>query len=126
LVAFNDVTKKATASIDLRHALAVEDEEEARAAVAATMSPQSTTSASSAFVDVFDGPGVERSFRIIFPNSTEIHFYADTDEEKAQWLDVLRQIIGRVPQNPIWAELLWERHQEARRDQHLQQQNEEA
>jgi hypothetical protein len=32
-------------------------------------------------------------------------------------LDVLRQIVGRIPQNPLWAELLWDRHQEAKREQ---------
>ena len=29
--------------------------------------------------------GVERSFRLIFPNDQEILFFADTDDEKAKW-----------------------------------------
>ena len=29
--------------------------------------------------------GVERSFRLFFPNNEEIVFFADTDEEKYKW-----------------------------------------
>lgn len=70
LVAFNDVTKKATATIDLKKAIAVEDD-------------QNTKSSSG---DEYDGLyGVERSFRLIFPQNQEIVFFADTDEEKTKW-----------------------------------------
>jgi len=69
LVAFNDVTKRATATIDLKKAIAVEDNEKSQ------LSP-----------DEYDGAyGVERSFRLIFPQHQEIIFFADTDEEKAKW-----------------------------------------
>lgn len=82
-MAFNDVTKRATATIDLKKAIAVEDDQEARDA----MSPASgTTTRSSRYLDEYECPyGVERSFRLIFPNNEEILFYADTDEEKARW-----------------------------------------
>jgi hypothetical protein len=76
LVAFNDVTKKATATIGLKKAIAVEDDQ------ADPLSP----SARSRYADDYDGlGGVERSFRLIFPNDEEIVFFADTDEEKAKW-----------------------------------------
>jgi hypothetical protein len=79
-VAFNDVTKKATATIDLKKALAVEDDQESRSNV---LSP---TSRSSRYADDYDGlGGVERSFRLIFPHEQEIIFFADTDEEKSRW-----------------------------------------
>ena len=40
-------------------------------------------------VDDFDAMyGVERSFRIIFPDNQEVSFFADTDAEKAAWLVV--------------------------------------
>lgn len=69
LVAFNDVTKRATATIDLKKAVAVEDDQ--------ATGPQS---------DEYDGLyGVERSFRLVFPSNQEILFFADTDEEKAKW-----------------------------------------
>lgn len=59
LIAFNDVTKKATATINLKKAIAVED---ARALIT-----------------------VERSFRLVFPSDQEILFFADSDDEKARW-----------------------------------------
>lgn len=81
LVAFNDVTKKATATIGLKKALAVEDDQPD------ILSPTSgLTARSSRYADDYDGlGGVERSFRLIFPNNEEIVFFADTDEEKAKW-----------------------------------------
>lgn len=77
LVAFNDVTKKATATIGLKKAIAVEDDQ---------ADPSSPVAARSRYADDYDGlGGVERSFRLIFPNDEEIVFFADTDEEKARW-----------------------------------------
>ncbi|KAF6763079.1 hypothetical protein DFP72DRAFT_1030227 [Ephemerocybe angulata] len=55
--------------------------------------------------------GVERSFRLVFPHE-EIVFFADTDEEKAKWLEVLRALVGHIPPHPLWAELLWQRQDE--------------
>ncbi|KAJ7188607.1 hypothetical protein C8R46DRAFT_26212 [Mycena filopes] len=109
LVAFNDVTKKATATIDLKKAIAVEDDQEARGA----MSPASANTARSSRYDEYDGMyGGERSFRLIFPNDQEIVFFADRDEEKAKWLEVLRALVGHIPPHPLWAELLWQRQEE--------------
>jgi len=84
LVAFNDVTKKATATIDLKKALVVEDDQESRNNI---LSPASgMTTRSSRYADEYDGLyGVERSFRLLFPHDQEILFFADTDEEKAKW-----------------------------------------
>ncbi|KAJ7076864.1 hypothetical protein B0H15DRAFT_915636 [Mycena belliarum] len=109
LVAFNDVTKKVTATIDLKKAIAVEDDQEARGA----MSPASALTARSSRHDEYDGLyGVERSFRLIFLNDQEIVFFADTDDEKAKWLEVLRALVGHIPPHPLWAELLWQRQED--------------
>lgn len=103
LVAFNDVTKKATATINLKKAIAVEDNQDTRTGA---LSP------SRSVVD-YDGMfAVERSFRLIFPGNQEIFFFADTDDEKAKWLDVFRALVGHIPPNPLWAELIWQRQQE--------------
>lgn len=84
LVAFNDVTKKATATIDLKKAIAVEDDQEARNN--ALSSSAASNPRSSRYADEYDGLyGVERSFRLIFPHDEEIIFFADTDEEKGRW-----------------------------------------
>ncbi|KAG2016127.1 hypothetical protein CC2G_009328 [Coprinopsis cinerea AmutBmut pab1-1] len=96
LVAFNDVTKKATATIDLKKAIALEDDAECK-----DHSRYETALY-----------GVERSFRLIFPDNEEIMFFADTDEEKSRWLDVLRALVGHIPPHPLWAELLWQRQEE--------------
>jgi hypothetical protein len=70
LVAFNDVTKKATVVIDLKKAIAVEDDQQAR----------------DPYDDDYDGHyGVERAFRLIFPQDRAITFFADTEEEKSRW-----------------------------------------
>jgi len=81
LVAFNDVTKKATATIDLKKAMAVEDDDRAADPV---RSPASAATARSRdeFEEVYR---IERSFRLIFPNHEEISFFADNDEAKARW-----------------------------------------
>ncbi|KAF9010563.1 hypothetical protein BDQ17DRAFT_1273135 [Cyathus striatus] len=102
LVAFNDVTKKATATIDLKKALAVEDDQEGAQGGRRSRS-----------TDDYDGLyGVERSFRLIFPQDHEIVFFADTDEEKARWLEILRALVGHIPPHPLWGELLWQRQEE--------------
>ncbi|KAK0486019.1 hypothetical protein IW261DRAFT_1548994 [Armillaria novae-zelandiae] len=107
LVAFNNVTKRVTATIDLKKATAVEDDQPKEKA----LSP----GARSRYADEYDGMyGVERSFRLIFPDD-EIAFFADTDEEKARWLDVLRALVGHIPPHPLWAELLWQRQEELRK-----------
>ena len=74
MVAFNDVTKRAMASIDLRKAVGVEDDQDPEIA------------SKRRDVDDYDAMyGVERSFRLVFPNNQEITFFADTDEEKIRW-----------------------------------------
>jgi hypothetical protein len=70
LVAFNDVTKKATVVIDLKKAIAVEDDQQPR----------------NSYDDDYDGHyGVERSFRLIFPQDRAITFFADSEEEQSRW-----------------------------------------
>ena len=73
------MTKKAIATIDLKKAVAVEDDQEPRY----IQSPASNVSTCTRYMDEVDGPyGVERSFRLIFPGNQQIVFFSDTDEEK--------------------------------------------
>ena len=82
LVAFNDVTKKATATINLKKAMAVEDTHDARSAA---LNPDGR------YRDDYDSLiAVERSFRLVFPSEQQILFFADSDEEKAKWYVVRR------------------------------------
>ena len=81
MIAFNDVTKKAMATIDLRQMISVEDDNEPLSSEAS----QATISRRRAR-DSYDGlVKIERSFRLIFPEDEEIEFFADTDEEKSKW-----------------------------------------
>ncbi|KAI5123786.1 hypothetical protein M0805_009081 [Coniferiporia weirii] len=96
IIAFNDITKRPTITIELKRALSIEDDQ--------------GPSVRRRDVDDFDGTyGVERSFRLIFPHNEEITFFADTDEEKAKWLEVLHALVGHIPVRALWAEILWER-----------------
>ncbi|KAI9462616.1 hypothetical protein F5148DRAFT_1300050 [Russula earlei] len=110
LVAFNDVTKRATVTIDLRKAIAVEDIPDPRDRILTPSSAQTSTSSFDEYEGLY---GVERSFRLRFQRGLEILFFTDTDEEKERWLEVLHALIGRIPPNPLWAELLWQRQQES-------------
>lgn len=77
--------------------------------------------------------GIEHSFRVIFDGNEndEVCFFADSAEEKASWsalvscvhrtivltyrhhrLEIFGALIGRIPHNPLWAELLWQRQQD--------------
>ncbi|KAF8130109.1 hypothetical protein EV363DRAFT_1490018, partial [Boletus edulis] len=93
LIAFNDVTKKAMATINLKKAIAVEDTQDARLAA---LSPDGRCR---------DGYhsliAVECSFRLVF-SEQDILFFADSDDEKAKWLEVLRALVGHIPPNPLW------------------------
>ncbi|KIJ15469.1 hypothetical protein PAXINDRAFT_168965 [Paxillus involutus ATCC 200175] len=111
LIAFNDVTKKATATINLKKAVAIEDTQDARLGA---------LSRTGRYRDDYDSLcAVERSFRLVFPGDQEILFFADSDEEKARWLEVLRALVGHIPPNPLWAELIWQRQQEVTKQPHL-------
>ena len=79
LVAYNDVTKRAIATIDLRKAIAVHDEQNVR-------SPASAATARSDYDDSepYGVGGVNHSFKLEF-ETEQITFYADTDSEKANW-----------------------------------------
>ncbi|KAF8308284.1 hypothetical protein DL93DRAFT_2171244 [Clavulina sp. PMI_390] len=106
LVAFNDVTKKATATIELKRVVAVCDDNEPDAgSTSATVRRRARDSYDAVFK-------VERSFRLVFADEEEIEFFADTDAEKAKWLQIFRALMGRIPPNPLWAELVWQRQQD--------------
>ncbi|KAH8828187.1 hypothetical protein DL96DRAFT_1602130 [Flagelloscypha sp. PMI_526] len=112
LVAFNDITKRATATIELKEALSVEDDQEARTMLSPTSGMSTATTRG---VDDYDGLyGIERSFRLIFEGGEEIVFFADTDAEKAKWLEVLRALVGHIPHLSVWAEYLWQLQQKAK------------
>jgi hypothetical protein len=80
MVAFNDVTKRAITTIDLKKAVNLHDDQEKN------MRTPASHASSSSYDDEFDGPcGVERSFKLFFPGNQRISFFADTEADKARW-----------------------------------------
>lgn len=77
-MSFNDVTKKATATIELKHVVGVHDDNDPEAS-----SSSVRKRASDSYDAIFK---VERSFRLLFRDEEEIEFFADTDEDKTKWL----------------------------------------
>ncbi|OXG24431.1 hypothetical protein C361_02285 [Cryptococcus neoformans Tu259-1] len=100
LVAINEVTKKKVAMIDLRQAVSIIDLNEDQPGTPKskmTMRPR----------DSDEGFGQRpRSFMIEFKDGEGIMFMADTDMAKAGWMEVLQGLVGKIPSNPLWAELL--------------------
>ncbi|KAG8933415.1 Bud site selection protein bud4 [Tulasnella sp. 418] len=105
LVAYNDVTNRATTSIELKKATAVVDDQDP---------PETIPTITKGKIRKLEDElyPVERSFRLLFRNDVQISFYADTDEEKSKWLQMLRAMVGKIPPNPLWAELVWQRQEE--------------
>ncbi|CAE6332614.1 unnamed protein product [Rhizoctonia solani] len=114
LIAYNDVTGKAIATISLRQALAVEDDQNPLAP-GAVPGRRGRDESDAYFSD-------NRCFRLLFDNDEDIAFYADSEEEKAEWLRILRALVGNIPPHPLWAELVWQRHEQAAAAQALTQQ----
>jgi len=107
MVAFNDVTKRAITTIDLKKAISLHDDQEKN-----MKTPASHTSSSS-YDDEFDGPcGVEKSFKLLFPRNQRIAFFADTEADKARWYvhpNLIRPnlLLRRIPLGwKFWALLL--------------------
>ena len=90
MVAFNDVTKRAITTIDLKKAVSLHDDQDR-----SIKTPASHVSSSS-YDDEFDGPcGVEKSFKLLFPGNQRISFFADTEADKARWYVYSNVIPGK-------------------------------
>jgi hypothetical protein len=75
-VAYNDVTKKPTSSIDLKRALAVVDDQDIKT------QPPSIARRRESYADM---TLVKNSFRLLFPDDEEVVYFADDEEEKSKW-----------------------------------------
>ncbi|RSH82804.1 Bud site selection protein bud4 [Saitozyma podzolica] len=103
LVAQNEVTRKEVASIDLRKALQVVD-----------LNPNASPKSRVTRVDDEEEGWVARprSWRVVFADGEGIVFSADKEEDKVTWMQTLDGLIGKIPPNPLWAELLSEKMKE--------------
>ncbi|WVQ76151.1 hypothetical protein IAR50_005803 [Cryptococcus sp. DSM 104548] len=102
LIAINEVTKKQVAKIDLRQAVSITDLN--------TASCGSPNTVATKRGDYDEDGGFfgqrPRSFEILFQDGEAIVFMADTDKAKEGWMETLQGLIGKIPANPLWAELL--------------------
>lgn len=91
LIPYSEVTKKAVVEIDLSLATHLTD----------LNAPLDIGVA----YDDSEPWRMERSFRITFKDGNEINFFADDDAAKAQWLVVLRRLLGKEGKAmpPMWA-----------------------
>lgn len=100
IIVFNEITKRAIATIDLQTAVTVEDANNA-----------SEEAVEKGWVDEGDA-SVERSFILVLKVDEveeKLHFFGDTDDDKDIWIKELSGIIGRIPPKPLWAQALEER-----------------
>ncbi|CAG8638241.1 12428_t:CDS:2, partial [Acaulospora colombiana] len=123
LIAYNDVTKKPITTMDLRKVTLVEDDGRNGVNPIIITPPRDSSSENR-----LDKPktlrrqrsfnalaGIEHSFRVIFDGNEndEVCFFADNAEEKAKWMEIFSALVGRIPHNPLWAEIMWQRQQES-------------
>jgi hypothetical protein len=117
LVAYNTVTKGPVVVIDFSRAEFVEDTQ-AGFSNSRSNSPITTrgdnnrasrrtlsTAAASSMDDDEEPYHVERSFKVLFATGEEISFFADTDQEKDEWMSEFERLIGNVPPRYPWAEI---------------------
>ena len=91
MICFNEVTRRPTIRIDLMQALSIED----------CNDPACLADGAG---EVDEPVGVPRSFRVTFRDGERITFFADTNEEKMQWMHVLHNIVThRLAAPPRWA-----------------------
>lgn len=106
LLAWNEITKKFHAAIDLSQAMHLEDCNSDLKDTASDARSRSSHSKSASNKEE-EPYTVERSFKITFKDESEVQFFADTDDEKADWLRILSQLVGKAgTEMPLWASLL--------------------
>ena len=93
-MSINEVTNATMAVIEMPNVATVEDLNEP------TSSPHPRTPS-----DSEDLCTVERSFRLVFKQGGDVSFYTDSDQDKEQWLTVLRASLNARPV-AVWAALL--------------------
>ncbi|KAF1961801.1 DUF1709-domain-containing protein [Byssothecium circinans] len=108
LTAFHEATRQPRATINLAKATKLIDDK------TALKQPSSTKSGGrrkSAFGEEEEGyMFVEEGFRIRFANGEVIDFYADNAEQKAGWMRVLTDCVGKdIAGNRGWADMVLEK-----------------
>lgn len=115
LICFNEVTKKAVVKIDLSKATKIEEAWDPYDTSLITSRDGKKTARATmvAKYNINEEPDesyhVARSFRLTFADSEKIAFFADSDEEKDKWIEVMAEMVNSSerPSAPIWAQCAW-------------------
>ncbi|PWN21935.1 hypothetical protein BCV69DRAFT_242159, partial [Microstroma glucosiphilum] len=116
LVCYNEITKRPTVKIDLSKAEKIEEAWDPYSSDPVRKNGASTKTRSGAVIHKYnvteesdESCNVPRSFRITFADGERISFFADTDEEKVQWIEAMAEMIHTPrPPNPMWAQVAFE------------------
>lgn len=113
LICYNEVTKRPTVKIDLAKAVKIEeawDPYDTKLIATGGKPRESLVARFHADEDPDESYHVARSFRVTFADGERISFFADTDEEKEQWIRVMAEMIGMqgVAAVPMWAQVAGE------------------
>ncbi|KAL5438861.1 hypothetical protein PMIN07_010116 [Paraphaeosphaeria minitans] len=116
LTAFHEATRQPRATINLAKATKLIDDK------TALQQPSSTKTGGrrkSAFAEEEEGyMFVEEGFRIRFANGEVIDFYADTREQKEEWMKVLSECVGKdIAGGRGWAEMVLDKERKEKRSQ---------
>lgn len=119
LICFNDVTKRPIVKIDLSKAKSIDEnwdpydpalvKHDGQLEGGRMVSKQCMVKRFNANEEPDESYHVPNSFRLTFADGEVISFFADTEEERKQWITVMQEMIHtRRPPNPMWAQVAWE------------------
>ncbi|CAO1631455.1 unnamed protein product [Parajaminaea phylloscopi] len=119
LICFNDVTKRPTVKIDLSKARSIDEnwdpydpaltKHDGRLEGGKMVSRQSMMNRFNADEEPDESYHVPNSFRLTFADGEVISFFTDTEEERKQWVAVMKSMMqSKRPPNPMWAQVAWD------------------
>ncbi|ANB15311.1 Bud4p [Sugiyamaella lignohabitans] len=107
LTAHSEASKKPRATINLAKAVQVVED---KSSLTKPVVQVGSNRRKSAFAETEAGASfVDQGFRIQFGNGEMIDFYADTAEEKSEWILGVEKSIKQSPQSKSWVSLVHER-----------------
>ncbi|TGZ77891.1 DUF1709-domain-containing protein [Ascodesmis nigricans] len=116
LTAYHEVSRQPRATINLSKASKLIDDR--KTLIDPTVSGPGKTRRKSGFSEEEEGyMMVDFGFRIRFGNGEVIDFYADSAVEKAGWMKILNETVGRVPDSRGWCQLVLQREQKRKAEQ---------
>lgn len=119
LICFNDVTKRPIVKIDLSKAKSIDEnwdpydpsliKNDKTVEGGKMVSRESMVNKFNADEEPDESYHVPNSFRITFADGEVISFFADTDQERKQWVSAMKEMIdSKRPPIAMWAQVAWD------------------